>query len=274
MISMWQLKIAPAAQRRDVLGNEYFAGAMLAAFLLHIFAYFIWYLSPKPQVIDIPVRALSLKLGDDDAPVEVSVKLLAPSPTNHTKVENVLSKLVRSQEKEAARATSVVNSMDKAMDVGKAKPAKPQKLYKFDVRSEGVKSAAPVMEVAERQFVRDVQPTTLPSAESKAPGNTTSKEAEMIARYEQLISMWIQKFKIYPEAAKQAGQMGETVARVRIDRRGNIRYYTLERSTGHTALDQAAIDMIKRANPVPAVPQDYPPGDLLEFRIPIRFNVK
>ncbi len=145
------------------------------------------------------------------------------------------------------------------------------------MRSEGVKSAAPVMPVSERQFVRDLAaPTPVAKPEEKSPmGNSASKEAEVLARYEQLISMWIQKFKQYPNTAKSAGMQGETVVRIRIDRRGNVRYYTLERSTGHAELDRAAVDMIRRANPVPAVPADYPAGgEVLEFLIPVNFQLQ
>ncbi len=93
----------------------------------------------------------------------------------------------------------------------------------------------------------------------------------MVSHYEQLISLWIQKFKIYPAEARSQGMQGETVVRIRIDRQGNIRYYVLEHSTGYQVLDRAAIDMIRRANPVPAVPADYPKGDLMEFLIPVGF---
>jgi len=96
----------------------------------------------------------------------------------------------------------------------------------------------------------------------------------MVSRYEQLISLWIQKFKLYPADAKTQGLQGDTVVRIRIDRQGNIRYYILEHSTGIPSLDRAAIDMIRRANPVPAVPNDYPSGDLIEFLIPVNFSLK
>ncbi|MGE0754152.1 MAG: energy transducer TonB [Alphaproteobacteria bacterium] len=285
-VNKWQLKIATGMQRHDIIGSQHLYGAMFAALLLHVLGYAIWYISPKQQVINIPVRALNIKLGELDTLTEVDIKLLEPSKHNNTKVEDVLSKLVRDQEKEAARGASLTKSIDKAMDKPEEaldKNIKPQKLYKFDMRSEGNKTAAPVMEVAARQFVRDLPPPTDAkeksgvqdlSAQASQPGNSSAKDAKIIARYEQQISLWIQKFKVYPDTTKQAGQEGETVARIRIDRRGNVRYYTLERSTGHVALDKAAIDMIKRANPVPAAPTNYPAGDVLEFRIPIRFNVQ
>jgi protein TonB len=102
----------------------------------------------------------------------------------------------------------------------------------------------------------------------------TAEEKAIIERYGNLIALWVQKFKIYPEEAKSKELSGETVVRIRIDRGGNVRYYVLERSTGYPVLDRAAIDMIRRANPVPAVPNDYPAGEQFEFLVPVEFKAQ
>jgi protein TonB len=134
--------------------------------------------------------------------------------------------------------------------------------------------AAPVMPVQAHQFVRDDAAQAAASNVTEASAGNSAHDAEMVAHYEQLISQWIQKFKIYPDDARTQGTQGETVVRVRIDRHGNIRYYALEYSTGSPLLDHAAIDMIRRANPVPAVPTDYPQGEIMEFLIPVSFNLQ
>lgn len=120
-----------------------------------------------------------------------------------------------------------------------------------------------------KQYVREVNMPKI----KKGTKSGNAKDAEIMSRYTQLISLWIQKFKIYPEEARAQGLKGSTVVRIRIDRRGNIRYYALERSTGIEVLDRASIDMIKRANPVPAVPTDYPAGEAFEFLIPVNFSL-
>lgn len=122
-----------------------------------------------------------------------------------------------------------------------------------------------------RQYVRETNMPRAKTTEKKGKGG--AKDAEIMSRYTQMISLWIQKFKVYPEEARQQGLKGSTVVRIRIDRRGNIRYYALERSTGIEALDKAALDMIKRANPVPAVPADYPEGESFEFLVPVNFSL-
>ncbi|MFO0388826.1 MAG: energy transducer TonB [Alphaproteobacteria bacterium] len=275
MPSNFRLFLSPMQRHAEMLGSNHFAVAVAAAVALHMLALFIYHISPKTQVIDIPVRALNIKLSEDDLLTEEEIKLATPTNSNYSQVENTITRLVRSQEAEAAREKSVVKSIDKAFD-NVVKIPTDKKLYKFDMRSEGVKSAAPVMPVVARQFVRDLAaPTPVAKPEQAPLSNSASKEAEVLARYEQLISMWIQKFKQYPNAAKSAGMQGETVVRIRIDRRGNVKYYSLERSTGHADLDRAAVDMIRRANPVPAAPADYPTGgEVLEFLIPVNFQLQ
>ncbi|MBN8543542.1 MAG: TonB family protein [Alphaproteobacteria bacterium] len=97
-----------------------------------------------------------------------------------------------------------------------------------------------------------------------------SAEQQVRANYEKVISAWIGQHKIYPASAR--GREGRAVLRIRIDRQGYVRYYALEESSGVAVLNSAAIDMIRRANPVPAVPENYPAGNLIEFLIPITFE--
>ena len=110
-------------------------------------------------------------------------------------------------------------------------------------------------------------------AGSTETGNASAAENAQAARarYEMEISGWIQKHKLYPPDAN--GAEGRAVVRMRIDRSGNVRYYGIEEASGNAVLDAAAIDMIRRANPMPVVPSDYPAGSLVEFLIPISFKV-
>lgn len=242
----------------DIIGNRYFSIAVAAAVLLHIAGIIVWHLMPKQEIIEVPVRALNIKLGDAEFSA-AELKAVSPDAATKAEVEASLAPLVRDASRDNARTQAVVKSMEKAMnEMNKA--AAEQTMLKHmapDARSKNVI----------KQYVR---PTAL-------QGNDSAKGAqdkEIVQRYEQLISLWIQKFKLYPEEARRQGMEGETIIRVRIDRRGNIHHYLLERSTGYPLLDRAAIDMIRRSNPVPAVPNDYPPGDELEFLIPVNFRLQ
>ncbi len=251
-----------AQMRADMLEPRHFTLAMVAAVALHFLGLYVWFLIPKQQVIDVPVRALNIKLGDGDENAPDDTAALEFSSGNASAVETTLSHMVRDE----SRSNSVVSSMDKAMNAVK-RSAAPGALDQA-IKAKATATAEKISNIA-RQFVRE-----MPLSKTAGDKNGNSPDAEMISRYEQLISLWVKKFLIYPEEARAEGIVGDTVVRVRIDRRGSIRYYALERSTGYPELDRAAIDMIRRANPVPAVPNNYPQGDLLEFLIPVSFKVQ
>lgn len=108
------------------------------------------------------------------------------------------------------------------------------------------------------------------------PGVTTEQEkavALVVSRYEQLLSGWIEQHRRMPDEALHKGMSGRALVYIRIDRGGNILFSRLEKRTGESILDKAVMDMIRRANPVPPVPTDYPPGDQLAFRIPVNFTI-
>jgi protein TonB len=252
----------------ETIGQKFLFLAMALAFALHLAMYGVWQQMPRDGVVDIPVRVLNIKLADMDEPVSASVRE-APASQNSDGVEQAINKVMKDIEQ-----TNVVPEVaDKVNDkvAEKSPPAKkaaaapsnkPLKTKPFDVRSEGTAVAAPVQSVVATQYVREAQPAKLGDA----------KGEDMITRYEQMISSWIDKFK--PEKLMVSGQPERAVAsvRIRIDRRGNIRFLELEKRSGLEELDRAALETVRRANPVPAVPADYPSGELVEFIVPIVFT--
>jgi len=92
-------------------------------------------------------------------------------------------------------------------------------------------------------------------------------------RYEQVLFAWMNRHKQYPTLAQRRGLEGSGSIRVRIDREGRVLERTVDRSTGEAMLDQAALDMVRRANPFPAVPPEYA-GDGFEFVAPIQYRLR
>ncbi len=253
------------------------------AFLVHALAFGIAAIIPRDTVTDIPVRALAFKLGDSNkiaaynsAPTP-AVRAAAPAPKPVAKP--IPAPVMEAASADNWRATPparipVVPAPLKPIAKHQPKPQpkeRPEPQPKV-VKVEDPAPAPPAIAPTPQQYVREVGGA--PDGAIGGQGNeTTMTEQTMQAirsRYEQEISSWIQRHKFYP--ADASGREGRAIVRVRIDRAGNVRYYAIEQSAGLTTLDNAALEMIRRANPVPAVPTNYPAGNLVEFLIPISFK--
>lgn len=232
------------------------------AFVVHVLVFVIAALIPSEKVVDIPVRALSFKLGDEHR----------IAPANTPAAPAVAAPVLEAVSTDSWKASpNVPAPVVPAPLVAKPIPApKPT-----PVKAKPVEKPAPAIAPTPQQYVREVgaaptMPASTPSGQT-AVQSLAAQQAEAVrARYEQQISGWIQRHKLYPPAA--GGREGRVVVRMRIDRAGNVRYVAIEQSAGLAVFDEAALDMIQRANPVPAVPQDYPAGNLVEFLIPISFK--
>jgi periplasmic protein TonB len=130
--------------------------------------------------------------------------------------------------------------------------------------------------------------TGTPSGDSRAnPGGTTSAAGQggggqtsgsaqggkSRDRYYAELAAWLERHKRYPQRARQLRQEG--VARVRfvIDRSGKVISHRIEKSSGHSALDEAASELLRRASPMPAIPPSIGQSRL-EIVVPIAYRLR
>lgn len=254
-------------------------GVMLTiAFSLHIIGILIiGYMMPKATPIAIPIRQLTLHLGGGkDVATKLDDKLMSD------KMAQALQSIA------PAAAPAMPPTPSKAIiDAPKPKP-----LVKKEKPSTRTLASAPKVVKVDKALEENFKPrddlnievSSAPSATPTASSTTSSsgssaimqqiRTQEMMLRYEQKLSAWINRYKVYPPSAFQQGIQGNVLLRIRIDRAGYIKFILIQESSGHDMLDQAVISAAKQANPVPAVPTDYPGGQLLEFLIPVKFALK
>ncbi|WP_395396077.1 energy transducer TonB (plasmid) [Novosphingobium sp. BL-8A] len=109
-------------------------------------------------------------------------------------------------------------------------------------------------------------PKTAPAASvSQASSNAPDTwEGRVLARLE--------NFRRYPGAARSTRQQGVVYIRFRINRDGHVLTSSLVRSSGFQTLDQAALETLRRADPLPRIPADRP--DEIELSVPIEFYMR
>ena len=78
--------------------------------------------------------------------------------------------------------------------------------------------------------------------------------------------------KRYPREARQAGQEGTPTVRFTVDRRGRVSNVSITRSSGHDLLDDATIELIRRASPLPAMPRGMG-RDNVTMSLPIEYEL-
>lgn len=282
------------------LSEKDFLKMLGVAFLLHGLAMGVAALMPGEKVTNIPVRALSFKLGDQDkiaafgAPVAAAsapTPIAPPAPAMAASNDWRASPPPEKQPAPKPKPTPVKQPLVVPIIAPvRTMPAQNPQPSLAPIPAPAQPST-PAIASTPQQYVREVGtpnpnmlsqlPSTSPLTTAGSPNgaiggqgseSTMTEQTEQAARarYEQQISSWVEQHKLYPSAA--GGREGRVVVRMRIDRGGYVRYYALEQTSGVEALDAAALDMIRRANPMPAVPANYPAGNLVEFLIPISFK--
>jgi len=174
--------------------------------------------------------------------------------------------------------------------VAQQQPPKPPEPPKPSVRKPAVKPAPPVPKPVEpvmkprpdtAQTSPAVSATNIPpvqqalAAEPPRPvaPNTAPPDNTAAIKYEQLLVAWLEKHKRYPRRAKRLRIEGQGLLRIRLDPTGQTESVKLEESTGNRLLDRATLDMAKRANPFPAMPENMT-GLGREFIVPVAFVLR
>jgi len=83
---------------------------------------------------------------------------------------------------------------------------------------------------------------------------------------------YLNGYKNYPHEARQRREEGVVRLHFVMDRSGRVLSYDIAGSSGSVALDEAARDLIRRAQPLPPVPADYP-GERLDLIVPVVFSL-
>ena len=71
------------------------------------------------------------------------------------------------------------------------------------------------------------------------------------------LKRWLNRYKRYPEEAQQRKEEGQLVVGFTILHDGTVLDPQIERSSGFPLLDEAALQMLRDASPVPPLPASY-----------------
>lgn len=116
-----------------------------------------------------------------------------------------------------------------------------------------------------------------PAPDTTAPKSVVAPAATRLSDnarpdWEGLILAHLERFRRYPSRARAARQQGTVYVRFTMNRAGMVLSSAIVRKSGSFDLDQAALDTLARAQPLPAIPADKP--DTVELTIPVEFLLR
>jgi protein TonB len=112
---------------------------------------------------------------------------------------------------------------------------------------------------------RPPAPRTTARVEGGAPRVTPSWQADLVRH--------LQQYKRYPSGAQGKREQGVVLLGFSVDRNGRVLTRRIVQSSGHADLDQEVMEMIVRAQPLPAFPASMT-QPALDLTVPIRFSLR
>lgn len=92
-------------------------------------------------------------------------------------------------------------------------------------------------------------------------------------QYFRALRDWLDRHKDYPRLAQRRGEEGTVVLAFTLNRYGMVLEHAIVRSSGHRMLDNTVEHLIRRAQPLPAIPPEMN-VELLQVIVPIEFRLE
>ena len=118
---------------------------------------------------------------------------------------------------------------------------------------------APIAQVPPPVIGRSIAPPAISSADRK----------EFAAR----LFGHLNRHKRYPESARMRRQEGVVSLRFTMDRQGHVLTFEIAKTSGSSSLDREAEELLKRAEPLPAIPAAFG-RDTLDLVVPVEFFLR
>jgi periplasmic protein TonB len=116
-----------------------------------------------------------------------------------------------------------------------------------------------------------VQESVVAAAPEQGQINISNSNA--IPTWKRQVVGLIERNKRYPDAAQARNQHGSVHLDFSLDRRGRVTASRIAKSSGSTALDEATLDLVRRAQPFPPPPPEMA-GAEVSLTVEVRYNIR
>jgi protein TonB len=229
------------ADDRDLRAMLRWAGAAVIVVSLHaavIAGYLVWH-QPREEIGDL-TPVVTVDLAPIDSVADANQRDIAPGPEDMVEQKPV-------------------PEAEKKPDQHKIEEPPPPPAATADVTLPEPKPP----EKAEEE--RPPAPRTTARVEGGAPRVAPSWQADLVRH--------LQQYKRYPSGAQGKREQGVVLLSFSVDRNGRVLAHRIVQSSGHADLDQEVMEMIVRAQPLPAFPPSMTQSEL-DLTVPIRFSLR
>jgi len=230
-------------ERRDFSRWTLAGVTILAAHLAIVASLALWYVREPVEPNVIPAISVTLAPVEASSP-EIQTQDIAVGPTMQ-QADAVPKEERKVEEKPAEQVEQP--------------PPQPQAEVTLPRKEEKVEKPEP------QPMTPAPETRALPKNEQIAPEFTVAGSNA----YNALIFGHLQRFKRYPRAAR--GASGTVTVLFELNRAGEVVASKVTKSSGNTLLDEAALDLLRRASPFPAFPAAKP-GTQDSFIAPVNFS--
>jgi protein TonB len=118
----------------------------------------------------------------------------------------------------------------------------------------------------------DTSDATPPVPPERATADSLPGSRDEVRQYIAAVMRQLNKHKTYPRELKKAKTEGTVTLQFTIDRNGRLVASGVKQSSGHPELDRAAMEMLARADPLPAIPE-FMNRNELALAIPVEYSL-
>jgi len=191
-------------------------------------------------------------------------------------VPPALAKPLEPVERETDALTPVPDTLADITHAPTAKPKPPVKRAETPKPVRPEKAARPAPKGnAQANAKRGGERVTSQSARSTASGSANGKSNDRGSRaasnYKGRVAAKLRRAKRYPRQAERKQITGVVHVSFTIASSGSVSGIRISRSSGHAILDQAAIDMVTRASPMPKFPREVRHAKMT-IQVPVQFD--
>ena len=117
------------------------------------------------------------------------------------------------------------------------------------------------------------QQAAAPPRAVAAPPATPARERTGTANYTAVLLSWLERYRQYPRLARLKRIEGTVILSLTLSRSGSLKAISVKKGSGQSVLDDAAVDMARRADPFPPLPATFA-HDRIEFVVPVVFALE